>query len=97
MWFCRAFSDCSGHDAEWFALIGGRTAPVVPGRTLPLLPQPSAWHYIDPEGKEQGPFDVKKLLNWVDLGYFGQSDLQVQRHGMLHGMFIVLVLQVSTP
>ncbi len=59
---------------------GGRTAitaPTVPGRTLPLLPQSSAWYYIDPEGKEQGPFDAKKLINWVDLGYFGQSDLQV--------------------
>ena len=55
-----------------------RTAkPHVPGRTLPLLPPSSAWHYIDPEGKEQGPFDAKKLINWVDLGYFGQSDLQV--------------------
>lgn len=51
--------------------------PHVPGRTLPLLPPSSAWHYIDPEGKEQGPFDAKKLINWVDLGYFGQSDLQV--------------------
>ena len=51
--------------------------PHVPGRTVPLLPPSSAWHYIDPEGKEQGPFDAKKLINWVDLGYFGQSDLQV--------------------
>ena len=57
-----------------------RTAkPHIPGRTLPLLPPSSAWHYIDPEGKEQGPFDAKKLINWVDLGYFGQSDLQVTR------------------
>ncbi|KAL3136862.1 kinesin-like protein, variant 2 [Trebouxia sp. C0009 RCD-2024] len=55
--------------------------PHVPGRTLPLLPPSSAWHYIDPEGKEQGPFDAKKLINWVDLGYFGQSDLQVKKAG----------------
>lgn len=63
---------------------GGRTAPTapaVPGRTLPLLPQSTAWHYIDPEGKEQGPFDAKKLVNWVDLGYFGQADLQVRKTG----------------
>lgn len=39
--------------------------------------QGSQWQYIDPEGKQQGPFDAKKLLNWVDLGYFGQTDLQV--------------------
>ena len=58
---------------------GERAAkPHVPGRTLPLLPPSSAWHYIDPEGKEQGPFDAKKLVNWVDLGYFGQGDLQVK-------------------
>ncbi|KAL6840080.1 hypothetical protein ACP4OV_029890 [Aristida adscensionis] len=53
------------------------------------LPQTPVWHYADPQGKVQGPFSLKNLFYWYDVGYFDE-DFEVWRTGQNAGQAISL-------
>ncbi|CAN6350971.1 unnamed protein product, partial [Urochloa humidicola] len=59
------------------------------GKVKPVASQPSMWHYIDPQGDEQGPFPIKHLHSWWNNGFF-PNDFRVWRTGQTSDTSILL-------
>nr|CAB3461438.1 unnamed protein product [Digitaria exilis] len=48
------------------------------------------WHYIDPQGNEQGPFSMNHLRNWWNNGFFPE-DFKIWRTGQTSDTAILLI------
>nr|CAB3465209.1 unnamed protein product [Digitaria exilis] len=48
------------------------------------------WHYIDPQGDEQGPFSMNHLRNWWNNGFFPE-DFKIWRTGQTSDTAILLI------
>ncbi|OQU87999.1 hypothetical protein SORBI_3003G379900 [Sorghum bicolor] len=48
------------------------------------------WHYIDPEGKTQGPFTMMHMLHWKRLGFFTDEGFRVWKTGQTSEQAILL-------
>jgi len=48
------------------------------------------WHYIDPQGDEQGPFSMEQLYNWWNKGFL-PNDFRVWKTGQTGNMAISLI------
>uniref|UniRef100_K3Z4B4 GYF domain-containing protein n=1 Tax=Setaria italica TaxID=4555 RepID=K3Z4B4_SETIT len=65
---------------------GHRNVKVKRGASLHMR----MWHYIDPQGDEQGPFTMEHLRNWWNNGYF-RDDFRVWRTGQTSDTAIKLI------
>ncbi|PUZ65928.1 hypothetical protein GQ55_3G265200 [Panicum hallii var. hallii] len=48
------------------------------------------WHYIDPQGDEQGPFSMEQLYRWWNNGYF-PNDFRVWKTGQTSDAAISII------
>ncbi|CAL4893646.1 unnamed protein product [Urochloa decumbens] len=63
-------------------------------KVMPVMPEPGAsqrcmWHYIDPQGDEQGPFTIVHLHNWWNNRFF-PNDFRVWKTGQTSDASILL-------
>ncbi|KAF6167344.1 hypothetical protein GIB67_043205 [Kingdonia uniflora] len=48
------------------------------------------WHYVDPEGNTQGPFQMSALKKWKDSNYFPDPEFKVWKTGKTQEKSILL-------
>ncbi|KAL1535932.1 hypothetical protein AAHA92_28654 [Salvia divinorum] len=61
-------------------------------------PKDSLWHYVDPQGRTQGPFSLSMLKQWSDANYFPSSFIVWKSGQTSHdGVLLVDVLHRTFP